>query len=159
MADFFLKTNRSTKILSYLGLTALAVAVFFTFFHQVPDIKKAIVAINDQDIKVSLASTPAEQYTGLSGSRSLCVTCGMLFVFPQKQIQQFVMRDMNYPLDIIWISDNKIIKIDANLPPTGSNPEVIYSSELPVNYVLEVNSGYSDKYNLEVGSSIQIIPQ
>jgi uncharacterized membrane protein (UPF0127 family) len=33
------------------------------------------------------------------------------------------MRNMLFPLDIIWINDDEIIKIDKNLPPEGDKPE------------------------------------
>ncbi len=119
------------------------------------------VTINNTKIKVEIADTPELQYQGLSNREELCDNCGMLFVFPDKQILTFVMRDMNFPLDIIWIDDNlsaqagKIVKINKNAIPEGSNPVMRYSSDMPVNYVLEINAGFCDGNGIEVGDSVE----
>lgn len=115
---------------------------------------ESFVMINEGKIKVEIAKTYEEKYNGLSNRENLCENCGMLFIFNEKNKQKFVMRDMNFPLDIIWINDNEIIKIDKNLQPEGSNPINLYNSEAPVNYVLEVNVGFSDKYNIRAGNKI-----
>jgi uncharacterized membrane protein (UPF0127 family) len=102
-------------------------------------------------IKVETATTDSVRYQGLSNRESLCKNCGMLFVWPDKTIRTFVMRNMRFPLDIIFIADDKIVKIDSNLAPEGPNPKEIYESSVPVNYVLEINGGLSDLYGIEVG--------
>jgi len=79
----------------------------------------------------------------------------MLFVFKDKRERTFVMRNMNFPLDIIWIKDDKIIKIDKNLPPEGAKPKKLYNSDKPVNYVLEVNAGFTDKYGIEISNEVE----
>lgn len=115
------------------------------------------VQINDAVINVEVADTYERHYKGLSGTDKLCGNCGMLFIFGDKQAREFVMRDMNYPLDIIWIDDDKVIKIDEDLPPEGWNPKTIYSSGIPVNYVLEVNAGFCRKHDITVGKRVVII--
>ena len=79
----------------------------------------------------------------------------MLFPFDNKQNHTFVMRDMMFPLDIIWIDENKIVKIDKNLPPEGHDFKKLYSSNQPVNNVLEVNAGFTDKKNIKVGDILE----
>ncbi len=105
-------------------------------------------------IKVEIADDFMEQIRGLSYRPSLAPDAGMLFIFKDKQIRRFWMKDMNFPLDIIWINDNKIVKIDENLPPEGSEPQNKYSSEVPVNYVLEVNGGYCAEHKVKPGQEI-----
>jgi hypothetical protein len=112
------------------------------------------VSINKKVIKVELASGAVSQYRGLSRRESLCADCGMLFIFPDKQIRTFVMRNMNFPLDIIFIADGKIINIEKNLEPEGNSPAKIYQSATPANGVLELNGGYCEKYNIIVGDII-----
>lgn len=119
------------------------------------------VTINNKKIKIEIADTPELQYQGLSNKKELCDNCGMLFVFSDKQVRTFVMRNMNFPLDIIWIDDNlsaqagKIVKINKNAIPESSNPVMRYSSDLPVNYVLEVNAGFCDGNEIKVGDSVE----
>lgn len=114
------------------------------------------IEINDRIIKVEIADTAELRYRGLSERKSLCEDCGMLFIFPDKAARTFVMRNMNFPLDIIWIDGDEIKKISKNLPPEGENPAIIYSSEFPVNYVLEVNGGYTDKNAIFTGDKVVI---
>ena len=49
----------------------------------------------------------------------------------------------------------KKLKIDKNLMPEKENPQNIYNSGAPVNYVLEVNSGYADKYGFKIGDMVK----
>ena len=80
----------------------------------------------------------------------------MLFVFHDYQKRTFVMRRMHFPLDIIWIKDDKIVNIAKNLPPEGENPDKLYSSSLPINYVLEVNGRFCDENGVEIGDEVEI---
>jgi len=120
-----------------------------------PDVlKKGSLTLNGQIINVELASTDREQYQGLSDRDSLCAECGMYFEFPYKDKLNFVMRDMRFPLDIIFINDDTILNIAANLAPEGSKTKNIYSSVSDANRVLEVNAGYCQKHGIKAGDKI-----
>ncbi|MFA6194303.1 MAG: DUF192 domain-containing protein [Patescibacteria group bacterium] len=118
--------------------------------------QNSIVMINQQEIKVEIASTPEEQYQGLSGRKSICADCGLLFNFSDFGPKTFVMRNMKFPLDIIFINDGVIKNIAANLVPEGSAPKNFYESDGPADQVLEVNGGYCEKYNIKSGDRIWI---
>ncbi len=117
---------------------------------------KNIIKINNIKIKIEIADTPELQYQGLSGRESLCENCGMLFKFNDKQERTFVMRDMNFPIDIIWIDDNIIVGINRDLQPEGLDYENYYESSGVVNYVLEVNGGFADRNGIRVGDKVVI---
>jgi uncharacterized protein len=104
---------------------------------------------------VQVAETPLQHFQGLSKKSKICEDCGMLFMFSKKGYHTFVMRDMRFPLEIIWISDDKIVKIDQNLPPEGSLPVNDYSSGQPINKVLEVNAGFSANNHINIGDTIK----
>jgi uncharacterized membrane protein (UPF0127 family) len=121
--------------------------------------KIKFVQIGGQKVKVDLALTEVEQTQGLSGRSSLAPNTGMLFVFDQSSRQLFWMPDMNFSIDMIWITPN--MKVDyiekdatpASYPATfgpGANDGV-------AKYVLEVPAGFSEKNNLKVGDSVQSI--
>ncbi len=114
------------------------------------------VIINNIEIKVEIADTAELRYKGLINKKELCDNCGMLFIFPEKEIRTFVMRDMNFALDMIWIDDDKIIKINKNTIPEGNNPVMRYSSDMPVNYVLEVNGGFCEENGIEAGDGVEL---
>ena len=109
--------------------------------------------IGKQAITVALATTPAEQEQGLSDTKQLNFDQGMLFVFNPPTMPAFWMKDMNYPLDIIWIDqDKKVIGVSANLDPK-TYPQTFSPSD-PIEYVLEVSSGFYKTNNIQVGDSL-----
>jgi len=114
--------------------------------------------IGSQLINVELVTTSAAMYQGLSNRPNLCPDCGMLFDFKNSYNLEFVMRDMLFPLDIIFIKEHRIIKIAANLPPEGQNPKIIYSSDGLADQVLELNANYTSKSGIKVGDEVLVQP-
>ena len=110
-------------------------------------------------IKVELADTAEKRKTGLSGRKNLTEGTGMLFSFEGRELTPgFWMKDMLFPLDIIWIKGEEIVKIDQNVPipkKDEASPKLYYPP-ISVNYVLEVNAGFSKKNNLKIGDLIKI---
>lgn len=143
------------KLIYILTVAAIAILFYTVKTNQISDLDYTKVIINDKIVNVEIADTAEKHYQGLSNRKNLCDNCGMLFIFPDKKERAFVMRDMNFPLDIIWISNDKIVKIDKNLLPEGSNPKMLYSSGQPVNYVLEMNSGYAGKHGFKTGDMVK----
>ena len=136
----------------------LAIFLIGMGIKQSIDINKSLgsgtVVINDKKIKVEIADEFLEVKQGLSDREKLADKKGMLFVFEDKNERIFWMKNMHFPLDIIWIEDEKIVGIEKNLPPEGENPKKQYYSKIPVNYVLEVNAGFTDKNNIKVGDKV-----
>lgn len=121
-------------------------------------VQKSIL-VNQKEISVIVVKTDKDREKGLSGTTSLDTNTGMLFVFENPtKAQAFWMKGMLIPIDIIWIKDGKIVKIDKNVPipdsKTSDDNLPRYSAGVPVNYVLEVNSGYSDKNSIKVGDDV-----
>ena len=118
------------------------------------------VKIAGQSIKVDLALTSEEQRQGLSGRSGLQRDEGMLFVFDRPGKYPFWMKDMNFPIDIIWFApskggdseDLKVVYIKKNALPE-SYPEN-FSPPENAKYVLEVLAGFSEKNNLKEGDSV-----
>ena len=106
--------------------------------------------INNIKIPIEIVDTEETRRLGLSYRESLEKDSGMLFVMPSKQVSSYWMKDMNFPLDIIWIDGERIVNISRDLPPGGSHPDISYSSDLPVDYVLEVNGGFCDKSGIKI---------
>ncbi len=113
------------------------------------------VNIAGQNIQVDLALTPEIQAQGLSGRKSLEKNSGMLFIFNYPDKYAFWMKDMNFAIDIVWISeDMKVVYIKENALPS-SYPET-YEPEKPAKYILEVVSGFSQKNNLKIGDDVKL---
>ena len=118
------------------------------------------IAIDGAVFNVEIASTTLEQTRGLSYRPSLGAQDGMLFIFGAGSVQTFWMKDMHFPLDMIWISGTKIVGFAQDVPapapgtPLWSLP--IYSSPPNTDKVLEVNAGTVAKYNIKVGDAVKI---
>ena len=132
------------------------------------------VQIAGQSIKVDLALTSLEQTQGLSGRNELKEGEGMLFVFEHLDNYTFWMKDMNFPIDIIWLAPSEggdaskakviYIKKDArpeSYPETYGPPNVPtpvgISTSVGAKYVLEVVSGFSEKNNLKEGDRVEFL--
>jgi len=77
---------------------------------------------------------------------------GMLFIQKTFKPQSFYMKNTLIPLDIIFIDDQyKIVSFQKNAKPLD---ETSLPSEKAAIYVLEINAGLSDQWNLKTGDSI-----
>lgn len=117
------------------------------------------ITVGTTGVMVQIANNDATRSKGLGGVTQMPPAQGMLFVFDSKQITpSFWMKDMQIPLDFIWISKNKVAEITANvpapLPNTPDNQLKVYTPSEPIDYVLEVNSGFASKNNIKVGDSV-----
>jgi len=112
------------------------------------------VKIAGQSIEVELALTDIARMEGLSGRNELGNNAGMLFVFDKPGKYFFWMKDMNFPIDIIWLGeDQNVIYIKKDAQP--ENFLETYGPEENAKYVLEVVSGFSDRNNLKMGDTIE----
>ena len=145
-----------TITLALIAASFIGVIIIFNIQQTERTTLAPHVKINGQIIKVLIADEPAELTQGLSDRPYLEADQGMLFVFPDSQVRSFWMKNMHFPLDIIWIDDNNIINISQNLPPEGEQPQNHYSSVLPVNYVLEVIAGFAAENEIVVGDEVMI---
>lgn len=111
------------------------------------------VEVDSKKIFVDVSDDECKQTLGLSGRTSMNDDQGMIFVFNDLGNYAFWMKDMDFPLDIIWIDDNfNIVGIEKDLA-ASTYPES-FGEEYFAKYVLEINAGYSDKNNLKVGDKI-----
>jgi uncharacterized membrane protein (UPF0127 family) len=109
------------------------------------------VCFRDVCITAEVSDSELEREQGLISRKHLPSRQGMLFVFKEEGRHNFWMKDMQFPLDIIWISkEKKIVDIMVNALPCVENCEILASPKKN-QYVLEVNSGFVSKYNIRIG--------
>lgn len=116
----------------------------------------ALVTIGDKTYEVEVANTASTKKKGLSGHEKLNENTGMIFYFEEPIIPTFWMKDMLFPLDILWIDENnKIVGLQNDLDPS-SYPKTYYPNK-KIKYVLEVSSdSFSDSDNL-IEQSVSIV--
>lgn len=103
-------------------------------------------------LDIEFAETEYEVQTGLMYRDQMKEKQGMLFIFPDVRVHSFYMKNTEIPLDIIFIDENlTIASFQENAKPFD---ETGLSSLVPIQYVLEVNAGLAEKWNLEVGDKI-----
>jgi len=106
----------------------------------------------DATIAVELALTVPEQQRGLMWRNHLDADAGMLFVFPDAQERFFWMKNTAIPLDIVFIgSDRRIVSIARATRPYS---EQQIPSRGASRYVLEVNAGVCDRYDVRAGQPV-----
>lgn len=161
-----MKTKINFKNFIYFFIVSVFVLVFFLINTSEPnrspkkiledsDIKHVNIAGNI--LKIDLAITEESRTRGLSGRPQLNADEAMLFVFDRADKYSFWMKDMNFPLDIIWIGEDlKVVYIKKNALPE-SYPESYYPP-VEAKYVLEVVAGFSEKNNLREGDSVEFLP-
>ena len=108
-------------------------------------------------IDAFVADNEATRERGLGGVVSLNDNEGMLFIFDQPNIPNFWMKDMNIPLDMVWIDENKTVVGVADNISTSTYPET-FSPTRPILYVLEINSGAAKKLNIISGTKLRFDP-
>jgi hypothetical protein len=106
-------------------------------------------------VTVEVARTSPEQIRGLSGRPDLKPGNGMLFVYDRPQPVSIWMKDMRFPLDILWIRGGRIVKIVKRAPPLDPHgPERTYTAMADL--VLEVPAGFTDRERIYLGDTVRV---
>ncbi len=115
-------------------------------------IKKADSDSIIKTLDIEIADNEYETQTGLMYRTKLETNQGMLFIFPDVDFRSFYMKNTKIPLDIIYIDEAKtIVSVQKNAKPFD---ETSLPSDAPAKYVLEINGGLSDAWQLSVGDRI-----
>ena len=113
--------------------------------------KQRIIHINNTKLNVKVARTPGEHFLGLMNVGSMPRDAGMLFEYPDKQTLSFWMKNTHIPLSIAFINELGIITQIEYLEPLDQ--DVVKSEQLS-KWALEVNRGWFENNNIEIGDKI-----
>ena len=118
-----------------------------------------VVTVGDTSFVVELAVTPAERNQGLSGHPPLADNEGMLFVFENEAKWTFWMKEMLFPLDMLWIDARcTVVDITENAlkPEPGQALQDLprYFPKTLAQYVLEVNAGTVQQTGISIGDQV-----
>ena len=101
---------------------------------------------------IEIADTPALRSKGLMFRDTVRANHGMLFDFKTPTIARMWMKNTIISLDMLFISqDGRIGSIISNTVPFS---EEVLSSKKPVRWVLELNNGITEQYNINVGDQM-----
>lgn len=124
------------------------------------------VSIGESTVVVDIADTFLTRRTGLSGRESILPNHGMLFIFDETDFHGIWMKEMLFPIDIVWIGSNisgdsalveqselfYVIDIKKDAQP-DSYPEIFYPNG-ETKFVLEVSSGFTENHNIKIGDEV-----
>ncbi len=140
-------------ISTILGLLATGILGGSIFPYNPPSIYMKKISVGGTPIRVEVADTEEKRVNGLSGRESLPKNQGMLFVFKKSGRYPIWMRNMKFPIDVYWLDGRGvIIDIWENAQPS-SYPQV-YKPKGDAYYILEVVSGFTEVYNVEIGDKV-----
>jgi uncharacterized membrane protein (UPF0127 family) len=99
-------------------------------------------------IDAQLAVTPDQKQIGLMLRKAMPQHEGMLFVFDERTVQCFWMRNTLIPLTAAFVADDGVIVSLADMEPLTTKS---HCSAKPVRYVLEMNQGWFHKRGIKAG--------
>lgn len=110
-------------------------------------------APNGKQIRVEIATSEAEQIKGLSNRNFLEKGTGLLFVFDSPGRYGIWMKDMNFPIDILWLDKNyNVVDLRDNVSPDTF--PAVFTPKANSMFVLELNAGEAHRFNLKINSKL-----
>ncbi len=124
-------------------------------------IDASVLKLSGHTFHATVLTTNADLQKGLSGTSNIASDAAMLFVFDGNTIPVMWMKDMNYPIDMVWVDGGKVVHIEQNVQPSSydsKDPDksVRYRSDGPARYVIELKSGIVKEVGLKLGDKVQL---
>ncbi len=134
------------------AMVSTALAACSDTGEQPQELEQRPLIVGNQTVSVQVADEDAERATGLMYVREMPEKEGMLFVWPEAAVRSFWMRNTYIPLDLFYIRNGEIVKVISWAKPLDESP---LPSDQPVDWVLEMNGGWAERYNIGVGDKVR----
>lgn len=120
---------------------------------------EAYFELDGHQVQLEVARTPAQQAKGLQFREPLPGDRGMLFPVEPATPAQLWMKDVAFPLDMIFLSDGTVIHVAKQVPPCNSLPQEcpVYGPEEAVDAVIELTGGAAERLGIQEGTQIAIL--
>ena len=121
-----------------------------------PEVK---LVLGEHEIHVQVARTVYHQYRGLGKRDILAPYDGLLFLYGEKARHGIVMREMRFPIDIIWLADGVVVDIASNvqIEPVPEKMLTAYRPCTAANLVLETAAGWSAAHGVKIGTVLKYV--
>lgn len=133
----------------------LAVLVLILIIAVYPHLttRTVPVVLGEETFVLEVADTSSTRERGLSGRDGLATSTGMLFAFEHPGRYSFWMKDMHFPIDIMWLRDDWcVVHIMPNVSP-DSYPDT-FAPPVPATYVIEVGAGALSENGVTIGACL-----
>jgi uncharacterized protein len=133
-------------------LVALGGGIYYKKIEKEKVARDNVISLGKCVIDIESVATDELRRKGLSNRDSLCENCGMLFLFQEKENYSFWMKDMRFPIDMIWLRDNKVVDISQDISHKSKS---VHTSKEKVDKVLELNANAVTRCKIEVGTKLK----
>jgi uncharacterized protein len=125
--------------------------------QNVSGYRQVNVTVNGVELVADVAATNDQRSKGLSVKDTLNESEAMLFVFSTEREHSFWMKGMKFPIDIIWLDDDKeVVHVEHSLEPCIPDEFCQpYNPDANSLYVLETVAGFAQKYNVTDGTQAE----
>ncbi len=128
-----------------------------TTLEPVPIPENAVILEDGTVISLEIARTDAEQMRGLMYREGIGENEGMLFVFERERRYEFWMKNVKFPIDMLWLDSGfKVVHIERGVPPCSAEPCPRYAPTNPGKYVLELKANLTRKRGIAVGDVLDV---
>lgn len=109
-------------------------------------------------VRAEVARNQEQKSRGLMFRDTLPEGRGMLFPFERDGTYGFWMKNVRFPIDMLWLDpDLKVVHSESSVPGCPEEPCLIYRSPTPARYVLELPAGYAERHGVAVGSTVKLL--
>ncbi len=144
------------ELLEALAFVLLPVFLVVFFAGRNAGLKKVSMAISGETFTVEVADTWFARMRGLQNRTGIGPNEGMLFVFPREGRPSFWMKDVEFPLDIVFLDKDKtIVEVFEKLPPCMSPFCRTYRPSSKIKYALELPAGTAERLGIKPGASFR----
>ncbi|PKN29417.1 MAG: hypothetical protein CVU64_08330 [Deltaproteobacteria bacterium HGW-Deltaproteobacteria-21] len=110
---------------------------------------------NGEFVVAELALSVEQRSKGLMFRDDVAANKGMLFIFEEEAIHSFWMKNVKFPIDILWLDrEKRIVHMAKQVPPCKKDPCPTYPPVRPAMYVLELSAGKSVDLGLKPGDRL-----
>lgn len=136
-------------IAAVVASSVIGGVVLFVLMNQSTS---AVLKIGDGEFTMRVARTERDREEGLSGTTGIGANEALVFVFPTSERWGIWMKDMKYPIDIVWLDEQKtVMHIEQHVKPE-SYPAKTFQPDDPAKYVIELKAGVVGSQRITIGS-------
>ena len=115
--------------------------------------------VGENVFSADVAENPITRARGLSGRDSMARDAAMLFIFPVPWRYSFWMKDMKFPLDMIWIRKGRVADITSGMPVPAPRQSLFtlpaFKPTTAVDAALEINAGLAGELSIRIGDKVE----
>lgn len=139
------------KIVFFLTTALFFLLIILAVFFCSQNENNKKVCFKENCYSVEIANTQEQREKGLMFREKIEKNQGMLFINESEGIYPVWMKNMNFPLDIVWLDkDMKTVYIYKNAQPCANECQNIVPDKM-AQYIVEINAGEADKNKVKTG--------